>query len=78
MEKVSFKYSKDSKQNLQKGIKIFCPKIFKEDILKNKQSVLLKEMNLYNSRNKIINLFKNKNIKPGDFPYNAQSEPEPG
>ena len=35
-------------------------------------------MNLYNSRNKIINLFENKNLKPSDFPYNAQSEPETG
>ena len=73
--KINFQ---DSKQNQKKGIKIFCPKIFKEDILKNQQSVFLKEMNLYNSRNMIINLFENKNIKPSDFPYNAQSEPEPG
>ena len=33
-------------------------------------------MNLYNSKNKIIKLFKDKNSEPNNFPYNAKSELE--
>ena len=33
-------------------------------------------MHLYTGRNKIIKLFEDKYIKPTNFPYNAEPEPE--
>ena len=33
-------------------------------------------MNLYNSRNKIIKLFEDGDLKPSDYAYDAKSEPK--
>ena len=45
--------------------------------MKDQRNVLLNAMNLYNGISKIINLFENKNIEPGDCPHDAKLKLEP-
>ena len=63
----------DAKKNPRKGIKRFFPKNFNKFISKKQTIFLLNAMQLYNYRNKIIELLENKNIKPSMHAYNARS-----
>ena len=52
----------DTKIYSNKGIKSFLPNKFKEYISQEQKGVFINAMNPYNDRNKIIKLFKDKNI----------------
>ena len=68
------KITLDTKKNPNKGIKSFFPQNFKEFLPKNQQSVLLNKVRLYDYRNKIIKLFKYRNIKPSMRAPDAKSD----
>ena len=62
------------KKNPRRGIKSFFSKSFEKNIDKDQKNALLNAISLCNGRNTTIKLFKEKNIKPSDYPYNAKSE----
>ena len=49
----------------------------KEGIFEDQKDVLLNAIKLYDGRSRIIKLFGDKNIAPGDYPQNGKSEFEP-
>ena len=59
--------TKTTKKTLKNGIKNFFPKKVRKLISEERKSVLLNAINLYNSRNKIIGLYKNKAISPSMY-----------
>ena len=64
----------DSKKKLRKGIKSFFPNKFREYILNEQKCAFTNAMNLYNGRNKIIKLFKDKDVNLSNYAYNAKSD----
>ena len=64
----------DTKKNSKKGIRSFLPDKFREYISNKEKGFLFNAMNLYNGRNKIINLSKSKDITPTIYAYDAKSD----